>query len=73
MLLQALCGCSPSTLAAAGIPWLLAKYKGYVVLRERLMSDSVILRKKLDSAAPDIGSSSPAQAQGTGAQADGLT
>lgn len=36
----------------AGIPWLINKYKAYVVMRERLLSDTQRLRSNLDGAAP---------------------
>ncbi len=41
-------------MAAAGIAWLIAKYKQYLILRERVLSDTNVLRSKLDSAAPDF-------------------
>ncbi|KAK9867370.1 hypothetical protein WJX84_003848 [Apatococcus fuscideae] len=37
-----------------GISWLITKYKHYLILRERVLSDSNVLRSKLDSAAPDF-------------------
>ena len=41
---------SPSS--AAGIPWLIEKFKQYVVLRDRLFSDTSVLRNKLQDAIP---------------------
>ena len=38
----------------AGIPWLLEKFKAYVFLRDSLLSDTTILRNKLDSAVPEV-------------------
>jgi len=37
----------------AGIEWLLDKFKAYVILRDRLLSDTSILRDKLEVAAPE--------------------
>ncbi|KAK9846760.1 hypothetical protein WJX84_009414 [Apatococcus fuscideae] len=37
-----------------GITWLITKYKQYLILRERVLSDTNVLRSKLDSAAPDF-------------------
>ncbi len=39
---------------AAGIEWLLDKFKAYVILRDRLLSDTSILRDKLEVAAPEV-------------------
>ncbi|KAL4858496.1 hypothetical protein ACK3TF_001466 [Chlorella vulgaris] len=36
-----------------GIPWLIEKFKQYVVLRDRLFSDTSVLRGKLQDAIPD--------------------
>ncbi|EFN58238.1 expressed protein [Chlorella variabilis] len=36
-----------------GIPWLIDKFKQYVVLRDRLFSDTSVLRGKLQEAIPD--------------------
>jgi hypothetical protein len=36
----------------AGIPWLIDKFKQYVVLRDRLFSDTSVLRGKLQEAIP---------------------
>lgn len=36
-----------------GIPWLIEKFKQYVVLRDRLFSDTSLLRNKLQDAIPD--------------------
>lgn len=41
-------------LSAAGIEWLRDKFKAYVILRDRLLSDTSILRDKLDVAAPEV-------------------
>lgn len=38
--------------AVAGIPWLIDKFKQYVVLRDRLFSDTSVLRGKLQEAIP---------------------
>lgn len=38
----------------AGIDWLVGKFKAYMLLRERLLSDTSILRDKLDVAQPDL-------------------
>ncbi len=38
----------------AGIEWLLDKFKAYVILRDRLLSDTSILRDKLEVAAPEV-------------------
>ena len=38
----------------AGIAWLLDKFKAYVILRDRLLSDTSILRDKLEVAAPEV-------------------
>jgi hypothetical protein len=35
-----------------GIPWLIEKFKQYVVLRDRLFSDTSVLRGKLQDAIP---------------------
>ncbi|KAA6421606.1 MAG: hypothetical protein FRX49_08549 [Trebouxia sp. A1-2] len=37
-----------------GIAWLLDKFKAYVILRDRLLSDTSILRDKLEVAAPEV-------------------
>lgn len=37
-----------------GIEWLLDKFKAYVILRDRLLSDTSILRDKLEVAAPEV-------------------
>lgn len=39
----------------AGIDWLMSKFKAYVILRDRLLTDTSILRDKLDVAVPDFG------------------
>lgn len=36
-----------------GIPWLIERFKQYVVLRDRLFSDTSVLRTKMDQAVPD--------------------
>ena len=36
----------------AGIPWLIDRFKQYVVLRDRLFSDTSVLRGKLQEAIP---------------------
>ena len=41
-------------LPPAGIDWLVGKFKAYMLLRERLLSDTSILRDKLDVAQPDL-------------------
>ena len=41
----------------AGIPWLISKYKAYVVMRERLLSDTQRLRSNLGGAAPPAAAS----------------
>ena len=70
-----------------GIPWLVGKYKQYVLLRDRLFSDSSLLRSKLGPAggagAADAGGSAspgagegggvPASAAGLGMNANGPT
>lgn len=38
----------------AGIDWLMGKFKAYVILRDRLLTDTSILRDKLDVAVPDF-------------------
>lgn len=38
----------------AGIDWLLSKFKAYVMLRDRLLTDTSILRDKLDVAVPEF-------------------
>ncbi|KAK9819606.1 hypothetical protein WJX72_000222 [[Myrmecia] bisecta] len=42
-----------SDVECTGIPWLINRYKRYVVLRERLLNDTHILRDKLTGARPD--------------------
>lgn len=39
----------------AGIEWLIAKYKCYVMMRERLVMDTPQLRDKLMTAKPGAG------------------
>ena len=41
----------------AGIPWLISKYKAYVVMRERLLSDTQRLRSNLGGAPPPAAAS----------------
>ena len=41
-----------TTTTAAGIPWLIERFKQYVVLRDRLFSDTSVLRGKLSDALP---------------------
>lgn len=50
------CAHSQRLLSAAGIEWLRDKFKAYVILRDRLLSDTSILRDKLDVAAPEVAS-----------------
>jgi hypothetical protein len=45
---------SPAPAAAAGIPWLIDKFKQYVVLRDRLFSDTSVLRGKLQESIPGV-------------------
>ncbi|DBA82176.1 TPA: hypothetical protein ACH3X1_007163 [Trebouxia sp. C0004] len=42
-----------SDVERTGIEWLLDKFKAYVILRDRLLSDTSILRDKLEVAAPE--------------------
>lgn len=37
----------------AGIPWLINKYKQYVLMRERLLNDTQKLRTKLQNSIPE--------------------
>lgn len=39
---------------AAGIPWLVSRFKQYVVMRERLLTDTQGLRSRLGSAVQGI-------------------
>ena len=41
-------------LNVAGIDWLMSKFKAYMILRDRLLTDTSILRDKLDVAVPDF-------------------
>lgn len=38
----------------AGIEWLLDKFKSYIILRDRVLSDTSILRDKLHVAVPEV-------------------
>ena len=40
-------------LPCAGIPWLINKYKQYVLMRERLLNDTQKLRTKLQNSIPE--------------------
>ena len=44
-------------LPCAGIPWLINKYKQYVLMRERLLNDTQKLRTKLQNSIPTPNSS----------------
>jgi hypothetical protein len=38
--------------SAAGIPWLITRYKQYILLRDRLFTDTGTLRSRLNVAMP---------------------
>lgn len=54
-----------------GIEWLRDKFKAYVILRDRLLSDTSILRDKLDVAAPEV-ANGQSTASGNGGRPTGM-
>lgn len=49
------CSQPPPTPRPAGIPWLVSRYKQYILLRDRLFTDTGTLRSRLDIAMPGAG------------------
>ena len=52
-LVQEVCYLDRMLLCCSGIPWLISKYKQYILMRERLLTDTQSLRTKLEKAIPD--------------------
>lgn len=55
------CTCWIQLCFGAGVEWLIAKYKCYMMMRERLVMDTPQLRDKLTSAKPGAGECCPFQ------------